>query len=176
MPDHPLLKFRLTGCSRQSEDERSGAVPNAALSRRSGWLDRFLDPSDKPLSEGSNSPNTLPSIVVIEDDGDIARGLAFMLSGAYTVETAERGSLALELVARTQPDLLLVDHQLPDTNGIALISELRQRGVTARAIMISAYENQREASLAAGFETFLLKPWENGELVWQIEHALARSA
>jgi len=137
-------------------------------------LHNLLEPHRGTRGGCAASANTLPSILVIEDDGDIARGLAFMLSGGYTVRTADRGALALDLAAEKRPDLLLVDFRLPDTNGIELISQLREVGVGSRAIMISAYENQREASLAAGFDTFLLKPWENGELVWQIEHALAR--
>jgi len=117
--------------------------------------------------------NTLPSIVVIEDDGDIARGLVFSLSSAYRVEAVQSGSQALELLSGTDPNLLLVDFQLPDTNGIALMSELRARGSRSPAIMISAFEAQREASLRAGFDQFIAKPWENGELIWHIEHSLS---
>jgi len=133
----------------------------------SAWLRSFLENDLHPFRS-----QELPTVFVIEDDGDIARGLSYMLSPAYRIATADGSDHTLELVESERPDLLLVDFRLPAMNGIELMTALRARGTAAPAIMLSAYGNQREASLRAGFDAFILKPWDNRELVWHIESAL----
>ena len=134
------------------------------------WVSDWLAPKLESLR-----PNNLPTVFVVEDDADIARGLRYMLSNAYEIRTAPGSREALEALGRGLPDLLLVDYRLPDMNGIEFMHELRARGARLPAIMLSAYGNRREESLEAGFAAFIQKPWDNRELVWRIESALRSS-
>jgi DNA-binding response OmpR family regulator len=116
-----------------------------------------------------------PSVVVAEDDEDLARAVAIMLATDFDV--AVYGS-ARELVAALEveiPDLLLLDYQLPDINGVRLVETLRRRaGNEFPAIMMSAYSNRRDAAQKAGFHLFLQKPFGRSELLGAVNAALGR--
>jgi DNA-binding response OmpR family regulator len=116
-----------------------------------------------------------PTIVVAEDDEDCARAIAIMLANGFDV--AVHGN-AREIVASFEvsvPDLLILDYQLPDINGVRLVETLRRRvGVDFPAIMMSAYSSRREAALRSGFHLFLQKPFGRAELLDSVRGALGR--
>lgn len=83
----------------------------------------------------------MASIVVAEDDTDIAELLATVLSGAgHNVQTVPNGPEALEAVARTSPDLVILDHHMPGMSGLDVAGRLRSADDTANipVIMLSA--------------------------------------
>ncbi|MEU4419343.1 response regulator [Actinoplanes sp. NPDC024001] len=83
----------------------------------------------------------MASIVVAEDDTDIAELLATVLSSAgHTVHTAPNGPAALEAVAANGPDLIILDHHMPGMSGLDVADRLRSTDATASipVIMLSA--------------------------------------
>ncbi|MEV6299698.1 response regulator [Actinoplanes sp. NPDC051861] len=83
----------------------------------------------------------MASIVVAEDDTDIAELLATVLSKeGHTVHTAPTGAAALETITRTPPDLIILDHHMPGMSGLDVAGRLRAEGATADipVIMLSA--------------------------------------
>ena len=90
----------------------------------------------------------------------------------WRLECVETGEQALEVLARQSPDLVLIDMNLPDMNGLELMRRLRQdpRHAQRRCIVLSAdlVDNQRALAREAGFADYWLKPID----VQQLRRAL----
>ncbi|GIF06682.1 response regulator [Actinoplanes siamensis] len=83
----------------------------------------------------------MASIVIAEDDSDIAELLKTVLSNAgHTVRTAPTGAAVLELIGDNPPDLVILDHHMPGMSGLAVAERLRAEQATASipVIMLSA--------------------------------------
>ena len=99
-------------------------------------------------------------VLVVEDDPSAARAIADVVRRiGYAVHVAATVGEAREIVARTPPDLALVDEELPDGRGVALAAELSALGV-ADIVMISASGSRDVVveALRAGVHDFLKKP------------------
>ena len=105
------------------------------------------------------------SIVVVEDQEDSRELLAAILEArGASVESAESGEEALELIPRVRPDVIVSDIGMPGMDGLTLIREVRRipasRGGSTPAIALTAYvhPDDRKRALAAGFDRHLGKP------------------
>ncbi|MFW5748633.1 MAG: response regulator, partial [Chloroflexota bacterium] len=66
------------------------------------------------------------SILVVEDDEDTAEVVCTLLEDAgYQAQAVERGHAALEAIERQSPDLVLLDLNLPDINGLEILRTVR---------------------------------------------------
>lgn len=120
-------------------------------------------------------PVLRPRVLVVEDDEDVATALAVMLRSVYDVSVRETARDFLCSYEVERPDVLLVDYELPDMNGIRTLQTLRRyHGGYTPAVMVSAYATRQQASLSAGFEYFVTKPFQRLELVWALEAAMAK--
>jgi CheY-like chemotaxis protein len=110
------------------------------------------------------SQDALPLVLLIDDDMVSREVTATVLTmNGYTVHTAENGAAALLLLSAAedrspalQPDVILMDSQMPGLNGTQLIGELRARS-QARIYVVSGSNPPLELTAAA--EGFLLKPF-----------------
>jgi two-component system, cell cycle response regulator DivK len=109
-------------------------------------------------------------ILVVEDNDRNMKLFRDVLqaTGFRTLE-ATTGELAVELAIEHAPDLVLMDVRLPDIDGIQALGRLRAdertAGVPVVALTAQAMEGDRERFLAAGFDGYLSKPVDIGELV-----------
>jgi DNA-binding response OmpR family regulator len=114
-----------------------------------------------------------PRILIIEDDHDVAAGLQWTLSQSYDVAAEFSALKALGWCSVHWPDLLIVDFQLPDLDGIELLRVLRESSrVRAPALMISAFEDRASRAIRNGFEDFIAKPICEWELAMAVERTL----
>ena len=114
------------------------------------------------------------SVLIVEDDLGIAAQLVRALSRCgYQVDHVVTGREAL---GRPDPDVVLLDLELPDTDGVAVCRELRQRS-DAAILVVTAYgeESDRIVALDAGADDYLVKPFGLGELLARIRAALRRA-
>ncbi|HEX3923297.1 MAG TPA: response regulator transcription factor [Streptosporangiaceae bacterium] len=114
------------------------------------------------------------SVLIVEDDLGIAAQLVRALQrGGYQVDHVVTGGEALH---RPDPDVVLLDLELPDTDGVAVCRQLRQRS-DAAIIVVTAYgeESDRIVALDAGADDYLVKPFGLGELLARIRAALRRA-
>jgi PAS domain S-box-containing protein len=102
-------------------------------------------------------------VLVVDDDGDSARGMARLLrASGHETWTAADGRSALESARAHRPDVALIDVRLPDIDGRELARQLRAEpgleGLLLVAVSGLGREEDREQSLAAGFDHHLVKP------------------
>jgi two-component system cell cycle response regulator DivK len=113
---------------------------------------------------------TSPRILVVEDNERNMKLFCDLLqaSGYHTLE-ATTGESAVELALEHGPDLVLMDIQLPDIDGVEALGRLRadERSATlpVLALTAQAMEGDRERFLAAGFDGYLSKPVDIAEFV-----------
>src|SRR5262245_42243599 len=80
------------------------------------------------------------SILIVDDDADIREVLGDRLQSlGYRVFAAETAKAGLELVERQNPQLVLLDIEMPDMNGMDLLREIRRREHDVTVVMITAY-------------------------------------
>jgi DNA-binding response OmpR family regulator len=124
-----------------------------------------------PGAAASAEPGT--SVLVVEDDAGIAAQLVRGLTrGGYQVDHVMTGGEAL---ARRDPDVMLLDLELPDGDGVQVCRKLRERSGAA-IIVITAHgeEPDRVMALDAGADDYLVKPFGLAELQARIRAVLRR--
>jgi DNA-binding response OmpR family regulator len=115
-------------------------------------------------------------ILVVEGDAGWRSIVRTALVG-HDVAEVDTLAAARGVIARDQPDLLLLDRILPDGDGLRLVEELRARGVGLPAIVVStlASPEDRTAGLSVGADDYLAKPVFLPELVARVEAVGRRS-
>jgi two-component system, cell cycle response regulator DivK len=109
-------------------------------------------------------------VLVVEDNEKNMKLVRELLEATgYRPLEATTGSLALDLALEHRPDLVLMDIRLPDIDGLEALSRLRADERTATipvlAVTAQAMQGDRERFLAAGFDGYLSKPIDVGELL-----------
>jgi DNA-binding response OmpR family regulator len=115
-------------------------------------------------------------LLVVEDDTDLATALAAGLARAgYAVDVANTGADALEKATFTAYDLMVLDVNLPDTDGFAVCRTVR-RGAALRVLMLTARSGlpDRIRGLDEGADDYLVKPFALAELLARIRALLRR--
>jgi DNA-binding response OmpR family regulator len=116
-------------------------------------------------------------ILVIEDEASIIQIIRLYLEQAgYTVIAASDGIAGLELHAREQPDLVILDLMLPALDGMEVCRRIRAWASTP-ILMLTARqgEEDRIAGLELGADDYLVKPFSPRELVSRVKAILRRS-
>ena len=113
---------------------------------------------------------TSPQVLVVEDNERNMKLFCDVLeaSGYRTLE-ATSGEHAVELAIEHGPDLVLMDIQLPDIDGVEALGRLRaderSASLPVLALTAQAMEGDRERFLAAGFDGYLSKPVDIADFV-----------
>lgn len=127
--------------------------------------------------ESACAPQAPPrKILLVDDDDAVRRSLLLLLqSKGYDTRAYSSVDAAWEEQARDF-DGLIADLVLPGTNGIALLTRLRDAGWKGPAILISGFldENEIEAANAAGFDFVFPKPPSQSVLVRALDLLFAR--
>jgi len=117
-------------------------------------------------------------ILIAEDQDDLREMIAHTLRlSGYEVVSAENGERAVQLATKTNPDLIILDYELPRLNGRQVCKRLKalETFTNTPIVIISSYGNPRymEASLEAGAEEFIRKPFELDHLIQRVDTLLA---
>ena len=116
-------------------------------------------------------------VLFIEDDVDSANVLTRALNfKGYESVWAADGQSGLEQYAEVQPDILLVDINLPDIDGLDIVQRLRAEGQRLPIVAITARAFNRQPAFDAGCDAFMTKPISVHELFRLMEQLLASSA
>ncbi len=126
----------------------------------------------------SAAPST-PAVLVVEDDENLRITLADNLEDqGYRVQAVDGGRAALEAVQHADPHVVVLDIMLPDLDGYAVCRALRQRGSTAKILMLTArtLEDDVVQGFDAGADDYLAKPYRLRELLARIRALLRRGS
>jgi diguanylate cyclase (GGDEF)-like protein len=116
-------------------------------------------------------------ILVVDDEEHIRRILKFQLEkNGYDVVSAENGEVALQLLRREAPDLILLDLMMPNIDGFEVCRRIRQNCQTSQIpiIMLTAKSDlpDKIMGLKDGANDYLVKPYSNEELLLRIKNVL----
>src|SRR6185312_3660011 len=115
-------------------------------------------------------------VLIVEDDPEAAGQIVDALTkNGYEVDLATNGNHALRLGRSTEYAVMTIDRMLPDIDGLSVMRNLREGGVVAPVLIISALGevDDRVRGLRAGGDDYLVKPFSFVELVARVE-ALGR--
>ena len=116
-------------------------------------------------------------VVVVEDETLVREGLVAIVTASGDIEvvgTAGDGAEGLELVATTEPDVVLMDIRMPRLDGIAATARLSEQGSAARVLVLTTVETDEAllGALRAGAAGFVLKSSPRVEL-WHAIRTIA---
>ncbi|MEO7298228.1 MAG: ATP-binding protein [Verrucomicrobiota bacterium] len=124
------------------------------------------------ISHNGNNPN----ILIADDEPDMLRFLKSQLKNKFQVTEAIDGKEAVEKALENIPDIILVDMNMPEKDGLQVCRELREKSATRNIpiIMLTARgdEQTKLTALSAGANDFLTKPFSTTELHVRIKNLL----
>jgi DNA-binding response OmpR family regulator len=117
-------------------------------------------------------------ILIVDDEPNIVLAIEFLLQRAgYQTAKAFDGIQALELAQSFQPDIMILDVMMPGLNGFEVGQKIRQLPSLelTKIIFLTAKGTQkdRETGYASGAEIYMIKPFENEELVAAVNEMMA---
>jgi len=118
-------------------------------------------------------------LLLVEDEVEIQGFLQRSLAEAgYQVEAAGHGKTAERLAIESAHDALIVDLGLPDQDGLSLILRLRQLGLCAPVLILSARRSvdDRVRGLEQGGDDYLTKPFALAELLARLRNLVKRNS
>lgn len=118
---------------------------------------------------------TLPKVLVVDDEAEVGELLSYGLSVAgFDVEVAGTGTSALSAARQRDPDVILLDVTLPDTDGFALLPQL-QSLTKSPVIFLSARSRNadRERGIRLGAIDYVTKPFDMEDLVLRLRAAIS---
>jgi two-component system cell cycle response regulator DivK len=116
--------------------------------------------------------------IIVVDDNAASRELIreVLDSPDHSIMEAADGREALDLILASDPDLVLLDIQLPGLDGYSVVQRLRENPRFARlkvvAVTAFAMQGDREKALSAGFDGYMTKPIDTYHLEEQVQELL----
>lgn len=130
--------------------------------------------TDAETISTSGSVNT--SILIVEDNRDVAAFIGKRLEGKYDVVFASNGELGLDIAKEKLPDVIITDLMMPKMDGLELTKKIREDMLTCHipVIVITAKvtEEDRIRGLEAGADAYLTKPFNTDELLTRVSKLL----
>ena len=101
-------------------------------------------------------------ILIVDDSKTIRKIMRIQLEelGHYIVDEAGNGKEAIDLYVKHSPDLLTMDIQMPDMNGLEAIRKIKQIDKNTKVIMITAHGHKELVvdTIRKGADNYILKP------------------
>lgn len=115
------------------------------------------------------------SILVVDDERSMREFISILLrKHGHSVEMADSGEAALEMVSEREYDLVLTDLKMPGAGGLEVLAEVKRREPSTQVILMTAYASTDTAlrAMKEGARDYITKPFKVDELLVQIDKAL----
>lgn len=118
-------------------------------------------------------PSSLRKVLFVEDEAALQYSYQRFFEGKYFMAYAPTGAEAMRQLETFEPDVLVLDMRLPDTDGIALLQRIREQRPTLPVVVTTAYVSMEPLMnvLDLGHSRYLVKPYELSELAAAIDAA-----
>lgn len=116
-------------------------------------------------------------LLVVDDNVKLRQLLVGLFTGArYVVDTVGTAGKALEALAAAKYDLILLELQLPDADGVTVLRDLRRRGINTPVLVgtVVADLERRVDALDHGADDVMIKPFSSDELLARVRALLRR--
>jgi two-component system, NtrC family, response regulator AtoC len=113
-------------------------------------------------------PEAQRSVLVVDDEAEIRSLLTDLLKeDGYKVRPAKTGAEALEAVAKGVPDLVMMDVQLPDTDGLGVLKTMKREHPELEVIVMTAFGGSSTAirAMEQGAYDYVTKPFDVDDLL-----------
>lgn len=117
--------------------------------------------------------SALPTVLIVEDELDVAETYERWLVDEYTVVLATSGAEALSKL-NDSVDVLLLDRMMPGMSGDVVLEEIRARDIDCRVAMVTAVDPGFDI-IEMGFDEYLTKPLTRDQLKDTIKRLLKRA-
>lgn len=99
-------------------------------------------------------------VLIVDDNQSFSKGMQALLEiqpDMQVLGLAPNGTEAIRLVAELQPDLVLLDAQMPGMTGVEVTRKIKKRWPQMKVILMTMYVDFRPKAIAAGADAFLTK-------------------
>jgi two-component system, NtrC family, sensor kinase len=118
-------------------------------------------------------------VLVIDDSQEIRDFLSeyILKPKGFEVITASNGLMGLEMAIAKEPNLMIVDQQMPRLTGLEVLEKLKERGIEIPAILATAHGSEETAVAAfrLGIRDYVIKPFDADEISESVDKALRES-
>lgn len=118
-------------------------------------------------------------VLIIDDSQEIRDFLSeyILQPKGFEVLTAANGLMGLEMAIAKEPDLMIVDQQMPRLTGLEVLEKLKERGIEIPAILATAHGSEETAVAAfrLGIRDYVIKPFDADEISESVDRALRES-
>jgi signal transduction histidine kinase/DNA-binding response OmpR family regulator len=131
-----------------------------------------------PSTSKQRYDNSKIQILVVEDNKDLSAHISNLLKPKYHVRHAYNGKAGVESAIKHIPDLIITDLMMPKMDGISLNKAIKNNEKTSHIPVVfltaKADRNTKLESLKTGADDFLVKPFDNEELLVRIENIITQ--
>lgn len=115
--------------------------------------------------------SSAPTVLVVDDEQAVADAYALQIESEYETRVAYGGEEALEK-ADESVAIVLLDRRMPDLSGDEVLSEIRERELGCRVVMVTAVDPDFDI-VDMPFDSYLKKPVKRAELLGEIDRQLS---
>ena len=116
------------------------------------------------------------SVLIIEDDENIAKAEEPILMSDFKVHIAKDGEEGLKKAKEVKPDLVVLDLMMPNIGGIEVCRQIRadEELASTKIVMVTAKDQQKDEvkGMGTGADDYIMKPFEADELLHVINQVL----
>jgi two-component system, OmpR family, manganese sensing response regulator len=120
----------------------------------------------------------MPKILLVDDDNNMTTMVkSWLTAERYLVEVVDNGSAALDRLACSEYDVIVLDRNLPDMTGIDICRQFRATGGSTPVLMLTGDKTlqSKEDGFGAGADDYLGKPFHVRELALRLQALIRRS-
>jgi DNA-binding NtrC family response regulator len=117
-----------------------------------------------------------PTILVVDDEPGARQSLEVILEDDYKVLSAGNGQEALEILRKLPADLILLDVNMPDMDGLEVLRKIKEQDEEADVIMVSALNLARKAvdAIKLGAYDYITKPYEPEDILTTVTRVMSK--